>query len=151
MAARIGLLDQRAWLDHARTYLPRSAIEEWLDYHGTPNQPVIDLVRQACQAGCRLLVLANGTRRRHDDLAHHHLSDLAEHVYLSAEIGRLKPDPEAWRHVLHRSRIDPARAIAIDGHATCLNACRQVGLRAHHHTDIWWFRHALARAGTPLR
>lgn len=149
-AAAIGMLDQQDLLVHARTRLPAEAIQEWLDYHGTPNQPVIDLLRRARHSGRRILVVANGTSRRHDDLAHHRLTELVERVYLSAETRHAKPDPAAWLHALRHSRTEAARALTIDSHPGWAQGGRQLGMRGHHYVDPERLRRALSRASLGL-
>ncbi len=149
-AATIGMLDQQAFLSHARAQLPAEAIQEWLDYHGTPNQPVIDLLWRARHSGRRILLLANATSRRHDDLAHHGLTELVERVYLSAETRHAKPDPAAWLHALRHSRTEAARALTIDSHPAWAQAGRQLGMRGHHYVDAERLRRALSRASLGL-
>jgi putative hydrolase of the HAD superfamily len=145
--ASVGAIDYPTWLRYARQALPRRAVDEWLNYHGSINQPVADLLHTAKHAGLRLYLLANGTDRTYHDLAHHQLTDLADRTYISADIGHAKPDPRAYQHVLHHTTANPTHTTYIDHNPTWVHAGQQLRLRGLTYHNPNQLQHALTQAG----
>jgi putative hydrolase of the HAD superfamily len=95
----------------------------------------------------RLLFLANSTGRLRDDLAHHHLGDLAERTYSSAEIGMAKPDPRAYEYVIDAASLTPRRTLYVDDIPSWVRTGRQLGMRGHLYRGEAPLRDELVRAG----
>lgn len=148
--ASIGAIDHTTWLRYAAQTLPAQAVDEWLAHHGRLNQPLVELLEAAKGAGLRLLFLSNSTKRLYDDLAHHQITDLAEHVYASVEVGYAKPDPRTYQYLFHHAALVPAHTMYVDNLPTWVRAGRDLGMRAVQYTDVDRLRAALARAGVAL-
>ncbi len=54
--------------------------------------------------------------------------DRFEHIFLSHEIGLLKPDARAFFHVLEQIDCNPAETVLIDDNPSCTEAARQLGM-----------------------
>lgn len=132
LLATIGVVEYATWLRYAHQTLPPQAVDQYLAYRGTPNVLVVQLLRQAVNAGIRLFSLADSMR---DDVAHHGLSDLPERVYLSRDLGMAKPDPRVFDHILRRQRLQPARTLVVDRDSATVDAAKQQGMHAHTYTS----------------
>lgn len=53
-----------------------------------------------------------------------------DHLFASCEIGELKPDPGAFRHVLDRLGLEPAEILFFDDARLNIEAARELGLEA---------------------
>lgn len=148
--ASIGVISSAQWLRFARAELPPPAVDEWLGYHGELNQPVVEMLAAVKATGVRLVFLSNATTRLWDDLAFHEVSDLAEKVFCSANIGVAKPDPAAYRHVIEAMSLPVARCLYVDDTPSWVEAGRVVGLRGHVYVSAERLHDELVRAGVPL-
>lgn len=55
---------------------------------------------------------------------------LFDGIVISAEINMLKPDPEIYRHLLEKYKLEPSQTVMIDDQAINLKAAQQVGMHA---------------------
>jgi putative hydrolase of the HAD superfamily len=145
--ASVGAISEERWLRYARQSLPSQAVDEWLGYHGTLNQPVVEILTSAMLAGARLVFLANSTARLWADLAHHDLGDLAEETFSSADIGYAKPDPRVYEHVIDAASLNPRRTLYVDSNPSWVQVGRQLGMRGHQYIGAAALREELLRAG----
>jgi len=58
--------------------------------------------------------------------------DMVDRVYLSYEIGKRKPDPEAFLHVLNAEGFAPSQTILIDDSASNCASATSLGIMAVH-------------------
>jgi epoxide hydrolase-like predicted phosphatase len=58
--------------------------------------------------------------------------DAFDHVFISAELGIAKPDPEIYRHVLDALDCEPHEAVFLDDFVENVTGAREVGLHAIH-------------------
>ena len=63
------------------------------------------------------------------------VSDLADSIVLSCEVGYAKPDPHIYELALHSVHATPADALFVDDAPGHVDAARSVGMSAHLHTD----------------
>ena len=71
--------------------------------------------------------------------------DAFYHVYLSHQIGLLKPDPDAFWHVLHAANCAPDESILVDDNPQCIEAARQLGMQTIHFKSTSETAHRLAQ------
>lgn len=148
--ASIGEISHDRWLRYARQTLPPEAVDEWLGYHGSLNQPVVDILTTATLTGVRLFFLVNSTDRLRDDLAYHHLGDLAERTFSSADIGLAKPDPRAFEYVIDAASLSPRRTLYVDANPSWVRTSSQLGMRGHLYRGAAPLRDELVRAGVAV-
>lgn len=91
---------------------------------------VVSVIERAQQAGLALGVASSGTR----DWVEGHLvaHDLRRHfqvVRTSADVQRVKPDPELYLSALTALEIDPAQALAIEDSRNGMLAAKRAGMR----------------------
>jgi putative hydrolase of the HAD superfamily len=121
--------------------LKRWDIEMWL----TLNDPMLDWVERLHSAGSKLALLSN----LHQSFANHlrdHAAWLGHfHVpVFSAEVRRVKPEPEIYRHVLEKLAIPAAETLFIDDRQTNIDAGRREGIRGFLYTTVPQLRSDLA-------
>jgi len=92
-------------------------------------------------------LLSNATDRLRDDLAHHGLGDTFDHVFCSAEIGLVKPDPACFRHVADVMQLAPPECLFVDDQLPNVEAARQAGMHAEQFTGLAELRAALSSYG----
>ena len=71
--------------------------------------------------------------------------DAFSHVYLSHHIGLLKPDPNAFWHVLHAANCAPSESILVDDNPRCIEAAHQLGMQTIHFKSASETAHRLAQ------
>ncbi len=107
----------------------------WAEYLGTPNEELIDYLRQL-RGSCRLGILSNsfvGARER--ETALYRFDELAEQIVYSHEIGIEKPDPRAFDAACAAMGARPEDCLFIDDVAVNVEAARAAGMRAHLFED----------------
>jgi glucose-1-phosphatase len=70
--------------------------------------------------------------------------DCFEHIFLSHEIGLLKPNPRAFLYVLRQIDCDPAETILIDDNPNCTEAAEQLGMATVLFEDAAKTAHSLS-------
>ena len=116
-------------------------IEMWLAL----NDPMLDWVERLHSAGYKLALLSN----LHQSFANH-LRDHAAwlhhfHVQVfSAEVRRVKPEPEIYGHVLEKLGIPSNETIFIDDRQTNIEAGCREGIRSFLYTTVHQLRSDLA-------
>ena len=73
--------------------------------------------------------------------------DCFEHIFLSHEIGLLKPDSRAFLYVLRQIGCDPAETILIDDNPNCTEAAGQLGMETVLFFDAAKTAHSLSTMG----
>ena len=73
-----------------------------------------------------------------------------ETVVISGEVGVSKPDPRIYRHLLERTRFDPASTLFIDDQAANLAVAAELGMTALQFEDPETLRRDLRELGLPV-
>jgi glucose-1-phosphatase len=74
-----------------------------------------------------------------------------DRTFLSFQLGRRKPDAEAFLAVAEDLGVEPGRILFLDDNSINVEAARQVGYRAERTEGVDNARSALVSAGLPLR
>ena len=133
------LVDEGIDLDAAQ-----QAVRKWADTPAHVDQRVRSLLLEARSLGLEVLVLTNGTDRIRDEVARLDIRDVvgedAEYLLSSHQIGFAKPERQAYEAAHSRlmqaigTGVDPAQVVFLDDTARNVDAARQFGWRAVHHT-----------------
>lgn len=75
------------------------------------------------------------------------LGTLFEHRFVSHLTGRIKPDPDAFEHVIHSLRCDPASVFFLDDNLLNVEAARAVGMQGAVVSGVAGAEQALCEAG----
>ena len=99
----------------------------------TPNEPVVEAVRAARQAGGRTAVVTNNVRELSGTWRPVlPLDELFDTVVDSCEVGLRKPNPAIYLLAVERLGVAPERAVLLDDIESNLDGARSAGLRAIH-------------------
>ncbi len=96
------------------------------------DQELVALIRDLRAAGVRIGLLTNNTLDLEDTLYNLSLNRLFDTWVISAQIGVMKPDPLAYRAILHALGVSPGQAILVDDFAANTEGARAVGMHAIH-------------------
>lgn len=100
----------------------------------TLEPEVGDLIGRLHDGGTRIALLSNAGFDYGDPFRFSPLGSLMEQVFVSAELGLLKPDPEIYRHVMAELGVDPSRTVFVDNRAENVDAAAALGIATHHFT-----------------
>ena len=62
-------------------------------------------------------------------LVRENFTDTFDTIVISAEVGRVKPDPEIYRLALGQAQVQPHEALFVDDFSTNIEGCEKVGMR----------------------
>jgi putative hydrolase of the HAD superfamily len=145
--AMVGSIDTSEWRRRTLEEVPCAALEEWLAYHGSVNKELVDVLAEAQGAGTTVYFLSNALSRLWDDLAYHGLSDLADRVFCSSEIGAAKPDQRAYEYVRRAVSLDFSRTLYVDDTPSWVDAGRGLGMIGQTYVSTDGVRRELHRLG----
>jgi epoxide hydrolase-like predicted phosphatase len=132
-----GELDMAEWYTLTVAALAEAGIEVVVPSSGsvmfTPNEPVVEAVREVRAAGGRTAVVTNNVR----ELSHTWrpvlpLDELFDTVVDSCEVGLRKPNPAIYRLACERLGVAPERAVLLDDIESNLRGAEAAGLRGIH-------------------
>ena len=72
---------------------------------------------------------------------------LGDRAYVSAEFGKRKPDPQAFRHCLTRLGVKPAATLFVDDSPANVAGSQAAGLLGYDYTDAEAFTAELRERG----
>ncbi len=108
------------------------------------DQALTAYIRQQRAAGHRVALLSNDSPALLQKLDGLGIAPLFDPIVISAQIGVMKPAPEAYRAVLGQMNVQPQDAIFIDDMPGNVEGARAVGLHAIHYTPLLDLPTALA-------
>ncbi|MGA8037519.1 MAG: HAD family phosphatase [Candidatus Acidiferrales bacterium] len=113
--------------------LKRWDIEMWL----TLNDPMLDWAERLNAAGYKLGLLSNLHKSFANHLREHAgwLRHFHTHVF-SAELGRVKPEPEIYQHLLKQLSTPADQTLFIDDRQLNINAARREGVQSLLYTSV---------------
>jgi glucose-1-phosphatase len=128
---------------------------QWIEARRVAIEPDVGVLSLARALGRQRVV---GMFTNNPLLLKRHLADVfpdaaaifGERATFSSELGRTKPDPEAFRRLAAKLGLAPARILYIDDDATYVTGAREAGLSAHHAIGEQAVRAGLAAHGVPL-
>lgn len=136
-----GEIDDRAYFAHLRGALglPRLSDEQmlagWTAIIGEPIPGIEPLVRSlAARLPLYVFSNTNPAHVAHFALRFHHLLAHFRRTFTSCELGRRKPEAEAFARVSDLIGVPPARLALFDDVEANVAGARRAGLLAHHVT-----------------
>ena len=96
----------------------------------------IDILHDLAAGGTRLALLSNAGFDFGDAFRYSPTGALFERVFVSAELGLLKPDPEIYRHVVRELGIEPSQMVFIDNKKVNVEGAESIGATGHHFTGV---------------
>lgn len=129
-----------AFDDRRTAGLVRADVASWSGV----DPEMVALVEQSAASGRRLGLLSNIPEElaAYCEQQHHWLKHFQVRAF-SCRIGRVKPEPDAYRWCLRALGTEPGRVLFVDDHAENIRAAGAVGLRTHLFTSPERLRTAL--------
>ena len=128
---------------------------EWIEARRlsmTPDQPMLELVKELGQ-NHQLALLTNNDRllaETLDELFPALRPLFGGHLYVSAELGFAKPDPEIFRTVCKKLDVKTEAAFFIDDLAVNVAGAQEAGLDGHVFAGYRGFRETISIKGVPI-
>ena len=133
---------ERAWIEAYRA--------RWLEMVAGPIEASVRILEELDTAAVPLWALTNWSSEtfalvRHDPA--YAFLDRFRAIFVSGELGLVKPDPAIYRHVLTALDRAPQHCLFIDDSAKNVAAAAAIGLHTHHFTSADALRADLERRG----
>tara|TARA_Y100001949_G_C15902722_1_gene293311 strand:- start:350 stop:907 length:558 start_codon:yes stop_codon:yes gene_type:complete len=104
------------------------------------NTPLVDdsvhALLSKLKASYSLGLISNGSIRTRDRLNTDKLASYFDAIIISAEVGKIKPDPAIYYAALTQLNASVEEVIYIDDSATNIEAAQKLGFISIHFTDI---------------
>lgn len=96
----------------------------------------IEVLDDLHAGGTRMALLSNAGFDFGDAFRRAPFARYFERVFVSAELGMIKPDPEIYRHVARELGIDPTAMVFIDNKKVNVEGAEQIGVTGHVFTGV---------------
>lgn len=96
----------------------------------------IDILHGLHAGGTRLALLSNAGFDFGDAFRSAPFGRYFEQVFVSAEVGLLKPDPEIYRHVARELGIEPTAMVFVDNKKVNVDGAESIGVTGHHFVGV---------------
>lgn len=129
----------RVAIDLGTTFTPSQVQRIWaVDFRSwiSVEPGSIDLLDELHQGGTRLALLSNAGFDYGDAFRRAPFGRYFEQVFVSAELGMVKPDPQIYRHVADALGITPAEMVFIDNKKVNVEGAESIGVTGHHFTGV---------------
>ncbi|QNE35029.1 HAD family hydrolase [Leifsonia shinshuensis] len=120
-----------SWEDATIHRLWLADFRSWLTIDHDTLQVLLDLK----EGGTRLALLSNAGRDFGSYFRHGTLGDLFEQVFVSGELGTVKPSAEIFEHVMAELGVTPAQTVFIDNKTENVEGARALGIAGHVYTS----------------
>ena len=142
----------RVGSDLGTRFTPAQVSELWVrDIRGwlSVEPGTVELLDELHQGGTRMALLSNAGYDFGDPLRRAPYSQYFERVFVSAELGMLKPDPEVYRHVARELGIEFDDFVFIDNKAPNVEGAVALGATGHVFVGVGELRAFLEDLATP--
>lgn len=96
----------------------------------------IEVLHDLHSGGTRIALLSNAGFDFGDPFRRAPFAQYFEQVFVSAELGLLKPDPEIYRYVAGELGITPAEMVFIDNKKVNVEGAESIGVTGHHFVGV---------------
>jgi len=116
-----------------------------LDFRGwiSVEPETVRLLEELHDGGTRMALLSNAGFDFGDPFRYAPFGTLFERVFVSAELGLLKPDAEVYRHIARELGIELEQMVFIDNKAINVDGATALGVTGHVFTDASGLREFL--------
>jgi putative hydrolase of the HAD superfamily len=125
----------RLWLADFRSWL-------------TIDHDTLEVLLDLKAGGTRMALLSNAGRDFGSYFRHGTLGDLFEQVFVSGELGTVKPSPEIFEHVCSELGVSPAQTVFIDNKEANVRGAEALGIAGHVFTTPQALRAYLEALGS---
>jgi putative hydrolase of the HAD superfamily len=96
----------------------------------------IEVLHDLAEGGTRLALLSNAGFDFGDPFRRAPFARYFEQIFVSAELGMIKPDPQIYRHVARELGIEPAAMVFIDNKQVNVDGAVEAGVTGHVFTGV---------------
>jgi putative hydrolase of the HAD superfamily len=96
------------------------------------DRDLLDFIRELRADGHKVGLMSNNSLHLLKVIEQHDLAGLFDEVVISAQIGVMKPAPEAFHAILDKLGVSPSESVFIDDFARNIEGARAVGMQAVH-------------------
>jgi putative hydrolase of the HAD superfamily len=96
----------------------------------------IDILDDLHAGGTRIALLSNAGFDFGDPFRRAPFARYFEQIFVSAELGMIKPDPEIYRHVARELGIEPTQMVFIDNKKVNVDGAETIGVTGHVFTGV---------------
>lgn len=100
----------------------------------------IDILDDLHRGGTRTALLSNAGFDFGEPFRRAPFARYFEQIFISAELGMIKPDPEIYRHVARELGIDPSAMVFIDNKEVNVEGAESIGITGHVFTSVHGLR-----------
>ena len=146
-----GRISRADWVRHVSDRAGNeTAAEEWGVQPAVVDEALLELSDEIRGLGLRTAVLTNGTDTIRAEIAAMGIGDRFDAVFNSADIGFVKPDVRAFRHVLDALAVGAEEVFFTDDSASKLVGADSLSMRTHLFEGVDDLRKHLRQAGVPV-
>jgi putative hydrolase of the HAD superfamily len=114
------------------------------------NPDTVDVLADLQAGGTPLALLSNANQDLGSYFRYGPLGDFFPNVYVSGELGVIKPFPEIYQHVLTDLKITPAETVFIDNRTDNVAGAEALGITGHVFTSPGSLRAFLRSLASPV-
>lgn len=115
------------WGDSTIHRLWLADFRSWLSVDHETLEVLLDLR----EGGTRMALLSNAGRDFGSYFRHGTLGDLFEQVFVSGELGTIKPSAEIFEHVMRELGVTPAEMVFVDNKEVNVRGAEALGIAGH--------------------
>lgn len=108
------------------------------------NYPLLDLVDEVRHQGQPVAVLSNDGSSLRDYIEEHNITKHFDQIFISGEIGYMKPDERIYQHAIEELGFEPSEVIFFDDRQANVEGARRAGLQAELYSSVSQVRNLLS-------
>jgi putative hydrolase of the HAD superfamily len=114
---------------------PVDAVKAELANEITINWPLLDIVGKLRDQGIKTAILSNDGSSLLAYLEEHDISQHFDEVFVSGELGMMKPDPRVYKYAANKLGIEISDSIFFDDRQTNVDGATRAGMQAELFTS----------------
>lgn len=123
---------------------PADVVKEELKKEVAINQPLLEVVDQLREAGLKTAILSNDGSSLLTYLDQHGITPHFDQIFVSGEIGIMKPEAGVYQHVIQHLGVEPNEAIFFDDRQANIDGAIRAGLQAELYKSVSQVRNFLS-------
>jgi len=128
----LGKIDQRGYITALSTITgePIEDVRAHLESRIGVNQELLSLVNKLRKKGIITAVLSNDGSTLRQLMEDEGIAEYFDKIFVSSELGMMKPDPWVYKHVITELGVEPHEIIFFDDRQANVDGALRVGMQA---------------------
>lgn len=101
----------------------------------TPNQAVIQRIKELKDSGSKIVVLSNTIPETECVIKKLKLAEICDDVICSTEVGMIKPNQDIFSYAIEKNKLNPLQTVYIDDSKKNLLTAEKLGIQTFHVSD----------------